>query len=398
MAEKIDKVVILGGGFAGVRAALNLAKLDCVTVELISDRPDFRYYPALYRYTVGRSHLGSIIPLKDLFTDHPNVTITIAEATKVDADKKTVVTKKGKHDYDYLIVALGSVTNYFGIPGLEKFSYGMKSVEEAKALRRHLHQELLDDKKPDLNYVVVGGGPTGVELSAALVSYLQRIVKLHGIKTQSYRVDLVEAADRLLPRMPQDVSARVAKRLKSLAINLYLGTTVEGETAEAINFKGDSLKSKTVIWTAGVANNPLLKANPVFHMNDHGKVVVDAQLSIGHDIYVIGDNADTPYSGMAQTALYDADFVTANLDREMHGGRIRNYRPKRPIYVVPVGQNWAAVLWGNLRIYGMTGWLLRRVADLVAYNDVESFGKAWGSWMADDVYEEDCPTCCKEPS
>jgi NADH dehydrogenase len=392
------KVVIIGGGFGGVRAALNLAKLSNISIELISDKPDFRFFPALYRYVVGRSHQGSMIPLTDLFVNHSNVKVSITPALKVDAEKRIVTTKKGQLKYDYLIVALGSVTNYFGIAGLEKFSYGMKTVDEAKELRRHLHQELLDDNKPDLNYVVVGGGPTGVELAAALVEYLQRIIKLHGLNAQNYRVDLVEAANRILPRMPRDVSRQVTKRLRKLAVHLYLKTSVQGETVSTIKFKDKDLKSETVIWTAGMANHPFFKANPVFPLDERGKVQVDSQLSIGHDIYVIGDNAATPYSGMAQTALYDADFVADNLDRQLSGERPHKYRPKRPVYVVPVGNNWAAVLWGKLRIYGWLGWALRKSADWVAYNDVEPFGKAWESWIADEIYEEGCLVCSSDRS
>lgn len=391
---KKKKILVLGGGFGGVRAALALSKIAGVTVQLISDRSDFRYYPALYRYVVGHPHLEAFIPLQDVLVGNRSVELSIEQALSIDADNKTVITNVGSHSYDYLIVALGNVTNYFGIPGLQEFSYGIKSIEESRRLRHHLHEELLDENKPDLNYVVVGAGPTGVEMAAALTSYIKRIISLHGLKNQNYHIDLVEAAERVLPRMPIDISKSVQRRLQQLGVSLYLDTAVQGETADSIKFKNETLTSKTVIWTAGVTSNPFIKENVgVFKLDKHGRVEIDSRLSVGRDIYVIGDNAATEYSGLAQTAIYDADFVADNLQRIIYGRKQQAYVSKRPIYVIPVGFRWAAVLWGNVRIYGLPGWLLRRLADLVAYKDIESMGQAWRSWLADTKYEEDCSIC-----
>jgi NADH dehydrogenase len=184
--------------------------------------------------------------------------------------------------------------------------------------------------------------------------------------------------------------------LQRLGVKLYLGTAVAGETADKIMFKGESLKSKTVVWTAGVACSPFIKDNRgVFSLDKHGKVEVDQYLSAEPNIYVIGDNASTPYSGMAQTALRDADFVADNLSRRLRHQHQKAYRPKQPIYVTPVGYGWAAVLWGKFRFYGLVGWLMRRAADLLAYKDIEPLGAAIKSWLADDRYEEDCPICSR---
>ena len=392
METKKRKVLIIGGGFGGIKAALELAGHDHFAVTLLSDHENFRYYPTLYRTATGSSHVGSSIPLSEIFKDK-DVRIIKDSAKTLDRQKQTVTGSSGNaYGYDSLIVALGVVTNFFGIKGLEQYAYGIKTNEEAKRLRNHLHKQLLDDKKPDLNYVVIGGGPTGVELAGALPKYLRHIMKRHKIDKRSVHVDLVEAAPRLVSRMPKDYSRAIARHLRKEGVKLYLGQTVQAETADALMVSGHSIASHSVIWTAGVTNHPFLKTNQ-FNLSDHGKAIVDEHLQAEPNIYVIGDNADTPYSGMAQTALYDGGFVAANLKRLSSGQQSRAYKAKKPIYVTPAGPRWAAVLWRGVHIYGWLGWLLRDVADFVGYHDYEPWWRATKHLMAEAGSEEECPLC-----
>jgi NADH dehydrogenase FAD-containing subunit len=142
-------------------------------------------------------------------------------------------------------------------------------------------------------------------------------------------------------------------------------------------------------------NNPFFAKNN-FIMTEHHKVQVDSYLKAEDDIYVLGDNADTPYSGMAQTALYDGRFVANNLKRMVRGKSMKTYVPKKPIYVTPAGPRWAAVLWGNVRIYGWLGWMLRRAADLIAYHDYQPWWQASQLMQAERIEEEQCPLCSAE--
>jgi NADH dehydrogenase FAD-containing subunit len=135
-----------------------------------------------------------------------------------------------------------------------------------------------------------------------------------------------------------------------------------------------------------------LRANK-FALSEHGKVLVNDLLQAEDDIYVIGDNADTPYSGMAQTALHDGLFVSSNLKKLAHGKRPLPYKPRKPIYVTPVGPQWAAVQWGGLHIYGRLGWLLREAADLIGYHDLQPWWPAYKHWMAANSSFETCPVC-----
>ena len=389
------RILIIGGGFGGVKAALELAGEREFAVTLVSDQAEFRFYPALFRTATGGSRAASAIPLAEIFKSKP-ITIEHHKAETLDRDKKTVKLDSGTElAYDVLILALGSVTNYFGIKGLEEYSYGIKSLDEAEELKHHLHEQLLSDQHPDLNYVVVGGGPTGIELAGELPHYVRRIMERHKLLPKPIHVDLIEAAPRLLPRLPEDISRAVERRLTRIGVKLYLGEAIEAETADAIMIHGQPLQSHTVIWTAGMANHPFCKASGL-PLSPKGRVVVNEYLQAAPDIYVLGDNAETLYTGMAQTALYDADFVAANLKRAARGHSVVIYRPKKPIYVMPAGPRWAAVLWGNLRIYGWLGWLLRKAADWVAYHDLTPWWKASKLWLAESANEEDCPTCMGE--
>src|SRR5688572_2390661 len=173
------KILVVGGGFAGVKAALELAENDKCEVTLISDHSHFRYYPALYQAATGGKRTGSRIRLSNMLAKSP-VTFVRATAVSLDREKNILLTKEGKKfSYDKIIFALGSVTNYFGIKGLQEYSFGIKSAEEAEKFKHHLHEQFIENGSPDLNYVIVGGGPTGIELAGALPGYLKEIMKRH---------------------------------------------------------------------------------------------------------------------------------------------------------------------------------------------------------------------------
>lgn len=390
-------VVIVGGGFGGVKAALELANDRRFHVTLVSDHTHMRVYGALYHTATGGSRKVSSIPLSEIFAGKA-VHVLQDSVVSLDRQNKSIKTKVGHTlHFDALILAMGVQTNYFGIKGLKEYSFGIKSLEEAEELKAHLHRQMVDEGRQDLRYVVVGGGPTGVELAGELPAYIRRIAKQHGLPKRKVHVDLVEAAPRLLPRMPKDISKMVARHLRKLGIKIYLKTAVQAQTADALMINNKPIRSHTVIWTAGMTNNPFF-ASQNFQLTRNGKVRVDHYLQAEPGIYVIGDNADTPYSGMAQTALYDGHYVAENLLRLADKGDPKPYSAKKPIYVMPAGPNWAAVLWGKFRLYGWPGWVLRRLADLVAYHDYEPWHIAMQRFVAEADQEESCLVCADDLS
>lgn len=395
MTNKTKKqhIVIVGGGFGGVKTALELAKHpESFEITLVSERPDFWYYPTLYHTATGGARSQSSIALKHLFEGKP-VKLVHAKATSLDRTAKTLALDNKKSlSYDSLVLALGVVTNYFGIPGLAEYSYGIKSIAEAEELKRHLHKQLVDEHKPDLNYVIVGGGATGIETAGALGQYLHTIMKHHGIRDRKVHIDLVEGSKHLMPRMPRSVGRAIERQLRSIGVKLYLGQAVQGETADELTVGGKPIRSHTVIWTAGQANNPFFTDNG-FALSPRKKVIVDEFLRAEHDVFVIGDNAETPFSGLAQTAIYDADFVAHNFVKEAAGEPKLAYRPKKPVYVMPAGPRWSAVEWGRVHIYGLLGWALREAADVRGFLDMESLPEAAMQYAHVLQHEDLCPTC-----
>jgi NADH:ubiquinone reductase (H+-translocating) len=389
-----EKVLIVGGGFGGVKTALDLSDESHYQITLLSDQVELRYYPTLYHTATGGKRANSSIPLRGIFAGKA-VALEQGTATTIDRKAKTVTTAEGKvYEYDILVLSLGVVTNYFGIPGLPEYSYSIKSQDEVQRFKRHLHQQIEDDKRPDLHYVIVGAGPTGIELAGALPKYLKHIMKQHGIKDRKVHIDLIEAAPRLLPRLSKRTSRVVSRRLRSLGIRIYLGKAVQGQTADELTVSGKPIRSHTVVWTAGVTNHPFFKDNG-FSLMGRGKVGVDVYLQAEENIFVIGDNANTPYSGLAQTALYDGAFVAHNLQRKAEGKKFKSYKAKEPISVIPAGPHWAVVMWGLHTFYGRIGWLMREAADLIGFHDLEPWPRATKQFMTEFEPEENCATCAK---
>ena len=385
------KVTIVGGGFAGVKAALEIAKDPTVHVTVITDKPDFQYYPSLYSSATGHSHLESWVPLGEIFAQHNNIHVQLDKIIGIDAKKKRLIGMSQRtYDYQILVIAVGVVTTYFGIQGLDQYAYGIKSAEEIRRLKQRIYTDLTSEGKLDKNYVVIGGGPTGVELAAALGTYLERLCKYHGIKRHRTTIRLIEAAPRLLPRSHPRTSARVKRRLEKLGVEVQVDTKVEKATSTQVIAGGRPIQSHTVIWTSGVTNNPLFAAHPeLFRLAKNGRVEVDEHLKAYKDIYVLGDNAATPYAGLAQTALHDAQFIARNFRRRKLGQPMLPYKAVQPASAIPVGRFWAVFELGWLRLWGWPAAIIRRAADFVGYSDILPIGQAIRPWHASTIYEHD---------
>lgn len=385
-------ILIVGGGFAGVKTALELNHKSKHSITLISDKDHLLYFPALYATATGKSKLQSIIPLSTIFED-TRVKIVEDKITGYDPTRKIVKGTK-EYSYDRVVFALGVVTSYFGIKGLDKFSYGIKSATELDRFRKHLHDELSHDHHKDMSYVIVGAGPTGVELSAALASYLRFISKRHNVKKSKISIKLVEAAPRVLPRMDEATSRAVTKHLRSLGVSVMTNKKVEAQDDDSIIISGKEIPSHTVVWTSGVTNNPFFqKHSSHFNFAPNSKVTVDEYMMSDENTYVIGDNAATQYSGLALTAVRDARFVADDIIRSAKRLPRKKYKAQVPATVVPAGNKWAAFEWRDMRIAGFIGYLLRRAADMVAYRDILPMKAAVRAWRSEDWLNEDCTKC-----
>ncbi|MES2023673.1 MAG: FAD-dependent oxidoreductase [Patescibacteria group bacterium] len=401
-------IVIVGGGFGGIRTALDLAckNLKDVKITLISDKPHFEYYPAIYKAVIGRSPLEICIQLSDIFKNKKNVEIIIDKIKNVDSVGKKITGENGAYVYDYLVLALGSETVFFGIPNIANLAFGFKSINEAVKLNRHIH-EMFDahheniqkeELVANLHMLIVGGGASGVEIAGELAVYLKKLSKKHGLDPSLATIDIIEAAPRILFALPEQISVHVTKQLRSLGINIFVNRALVNEDLEQVYMKDMSLKTKTVIWTAGIKVNSFYKDIPGIVMNKNSRVVVDEFLSAKglQDIFIIGDAADTPYSGLAQTAIYDGGFVSKNLVRKIKGDTLKIYVPKKVSYVVPVGPGWAAAKIGNFFFYGFFASKLREVIDFMFFLSILPFKKALFAFQSGKKMCESCETCLKE--
>ena len=387
------KVTIVGGGFGGVKATLELAKDRHIQVTLISNSRHFQYYPALYAVATGYSHRSSWIQLQTIFQHKPNVTLVFDTITKIDPDKKRLTSAVGKkYSYHTLILAMGSVTTYFGIKGLDTYAYGIKSEQEIRRLQDHLFHEMRDDHIIEKHYVVIGAGPTGVELAASLGQYLERLRQHFGLQKQKLHIDLIEAAPRILPRSHPKISEMAARILEDNNVNIECNKRVESENSRSLIVNGRPIRSHTVIWTSGVANSPFFTHNSKhFSLDKQSRVLVNNHLRASNNIFVIGDNAATPYAGMAQTALHNASYVARFLKLKRRNKYTAPYKPFQPASAIPLGKNSGVFEWKKLRFSGWPAVALRSAADLIGYYELLPLREAIEAWRASDDYELKVP-------
>lgn len=383
-------ITIVGGGFGGVKAARELLKDPRNHVTLITDKPDFQYYPSLYSVATGHAHVQAWLPLGVIFAGQKKIEVIIDTITAIDKPKQKLTGASGAvYEYQTLILALGNVTTYFGIEGLDKFAYGIKSYDEIRDLKDHIHQEFTQKDKRDKRYVIIGAGPTGVELAASFGDYLNEVYDHYGV-TPNYQIDVVEAVPRVLPKMSERVSKKVNRRLQKLGINVMTGKAVQRQQADTLMVAGEPIHTTTVIWTSGVANNPFYQQNAAaFEFSPNHRIVVNKHLKSSEHIYVIGDNAFTPYAGLAQVAVSDAIFVAKNIRRHQDHLPLKDYKPSMPAVVIPVGEGWAVFAWKKLVFTGWVASLIRRAADIIGYRDIAPWREAFSAWRAQAEPEDD---------
>ncbi|WP_433046114.1 NAD(P)/FAD-dependent oxidoreductase [Dactylosporangium sp. CS-033363] len=375
------RVVIAGGGFAGVRAAVDLAADDRFAVTLVSQYSHFRYLPALYKTAKGGRRTGASLRLTDIFAG-TGVDLVQATVTGLDRPGRALETTAGPLGYDHLVLALGSVLDYTAAPAMRDRSYPVKTNDEIAAFKHHLHERIVSDRA-DLRITIVGGGSIGVEMAGALPAYLRRIAANHGLPEPAARLTVVEPGPRLMRSRPPGLSRAVTRRLRDLGVTLRVGEPIE------------RVDGPTVVWAAAVVNPPFFADNG-FPLTARGKTAVSPFLEAEPDVYVIGDNADTHLSGLAQTALHHGAYVAADLRRRAAGSPRVPYRPLRPLLpttLIPIGPGWVAVQWGRLTVSGRPGAALRWLADRLTFRDVESWPKAGERWVEAGEDAPDCAAC-----
>lgn len=388
-------VVIAGGGFAGVRLARKLRGEKNIKITLINESEDFRYSPALYRAAAGFKVGTARIPLEWMLLDSDNINVVYDKVTKVNTEKKQFTLAEGDTiPYDYGVCALGTVTTYFNISGIADHSFGIKSVDEILTLKKHIHTNIANETKKKHNYVVIGAGPTGVEVAATLGEYVQTLMKRHKVKNPQAEVFLVEGAPRILPAMRERASRKAQNELERLGVTVLTDTKVSSSTNLSLKTSNGNIATQNVIWTAGAMNNPFYKENEKhFKFNDRGKVKVNRHLQAHGSLYVAGDNADTPFSGLAFTAINHANYLARDIKARVHGKRRKKQKDYFPPQLVPVG-SIAVFQYRSIVLGGRLMSVVRRFADFIGYNDVLGPLKALTIWQNSERVEDDwCDIC-----
>lgn len=382
-------VVVVGGGFGGVKAALELSKRQIGKITLISNEPYFLHHATLYATATGKNYAESVIPLNVIFANHPNVEIIQDYITAFDPRRNLISSKKKDYHYDKLILALGTVTTYFNIPGVKEHAFGIKSLDDIKKFQDHIHDEVVHQKL-DKEYFVIGAGQTGVELAAALNIYLKGLKDLYRLKHGQSKVVLVEAASQILPNVSKTASKKVALELQIQGIKLFTSHKVEKLQDDSITINGKKYPTTTALWTSGVANNPFFTENAeYFHLAPNGHVNVNPYLEALEDVYVIGDNNTVKHSHMALPAMKQAKHVAKNIAR-LATKRAQVKYDSKPVPIgIPVGETWGYVEWYGIYATGRTGTFIRRRMELYSYKQLVPAKIAIPLWRSHDLHHID---------
>jgi NADH dehydrogenase len=379
------KVVIIGGGFGGLSAAQHLNS-DLVDVTLIDRRNYHLFQPLLYQVATGSLSAGQVAsPLRGVLHRQKNTRVLLGTVVDIDPDSKRVFLADGAIvPYDSLIVAAGSQTSYFGRNEWQEWAPGMKSVEEATAIRHKILYafevaERLSDpvqRRSWLTFVIVGAGPTGVELSGAIAEIARQTLKndFRSIHPQEARIILMDGAPRVLMAFPDDLAEKASRSLARLGVEIKCGAMVKGVDKEGLTIDSggqtDSIAAKTVVWAGGITSSPLgkvLAGHTKADTDKGGRVKVKPDLTIpGYpDIYVIGDlaaamdNKGKPLPGLAQVAMQGGVYAAKAIVRKVKGRQELppfRYFDKGTLAVIG---RWAAVadVFG-VHISGFLAWLV----------------------------------------
>ncbi len=381
--RQVPRVVIIGAGFGGLNAAHALRKAP-VDVIVIDQRNHHLFQPLLYQVaTAGLSPAEIASPIRSVLRRQRNAQVFLGEVTAIDTAQHQVVFGERRELYDYLIVATGARHAYFGHDDWEPNAPGLKTLEDALEIRRRIltafeQAEICEDpaqRQRLLTFVIIGGGPTGVELAGALSELARKALTtdFRNIDTRMTRIVLVEAGSRVLTAFPESLSENARRSLTHLGVEIRFGTAVTQVDAQGVNLADERIEATTVLWAAGVASSPAARWLDVEH-DRAGRALVTADLSIpGHaEIFVIGDAAlakgdnDKPLPGIAtvakQQGRYVARLISAKLRNEILPGPFRYHNPGN---LATIGRRTAVVDFGWLRLQGFIAWGIWCVAHIL---------------------------------
>ena len=373
-------VVVLGGGFGGLWATRALAKAP-VRITLVDRTNHHLFQPLLYQVaTAGLSAPDIAAPLRHILRKQANVTVRLDEVHDVDTGARRVSLAQGCLDYDFLVVATGSTHAYFGHDEWAGHAPGLKTLDDALAIRARVLSAFESAEREDdpdrraawLNFVVIGGGPTGVELAGTLAEIARHTLprEFRRADVRDARIHLVEAGPRVLAAMPPDLSEKTRLQLQRLGVQVHTGDAVTDIDAEGITLAGKRLPSRTVLWAAGVAASPLGRRLGA-PTDRAGRVIVASDLSLpGHpEVFVVGDLAGVsqdgkPVPGVAPAAKQMGAHAAGVIRDRLRSLAGKPFRYRDYGNLATIGRMAAVVHFGRLKLSGLLAWWFWLVAHL----------------------------------
>ncbi len=401
------KVVIAGGGFAGVACALDLLKKHLDIQVTLLDKNNFHSYsPDFYEVAVGMAHKNPslelkdflelkttvAIPFEDIFRSYKNFEFIASEVKNINFKKRLVETDGPEIGYDYLILAMGSETNFFGIAHMAEHAFELKRLGDALNIRAGLNELFESRAKHDVISIVIGGGGfTGTELAGELAINLKRLSDFYGHPLENVSLSIVEASGRLLPSLDNWISTKAKRRLEKLGVGVVLcGYITEVRKNEIILENQKSIPFHLLVWTAGVKAASCLENFDGIELEKNKCVAVNENLELSgrENVFAIGDLAHIAYAEnkkpermTAWAAIEAGHFVAKRISCLISGKNKTDFRPKSRGFVIPLGGKYALADFGWLKISGWLAWLAKRLITLKYFMSILPAGKAFRLWL-----------------
>lgn len=375
VAPRSPRVVVLGGGFAGLRCARALRRAP-VRVTVVDRRNHHVFQPLLYQVaTASLSPADIAAPIRHVLRSQRNAEVWLGEVRDIDLDRRIVQLADGEVAYDYLVVATGATHSYFGKDEWAPFAPGLKTVEDAIEIRRRFlvafeaaeREADAEARRRQLTFVIIGAGPTGAELAGAMAEIARTVIPkdFRAVDTATARIVLVEGVDRVLPAFPERLSGAARRQLERLGVEVRTGTRVTAVDHDGVTLDdGERIEAGNVVWAAGVAASDIGQKLGV-PLDRAGRVLVAPDCSVpGHpEVFVAGDLAwfeqdGRGVTGIAPAAMQMGTYVGRTIREELAGRPRRPFRYLNKGLLATIGRGAAVADLGPLKLSGFVAWLL----------------------------------------
>lgn len=391
-------VVIVGGGFGGLTAARTLKK-SAVRVVLIDRSNHHLFQPLLYQVaTSGLSESDIAEPIRSILRDQSNAEVFLDEVTKINVSERLVVTADLTFHYDYLILACGARHSYFGRDDWEEYAPGLKTLDDAVNIRDRIltafevaeKASVLEDRRQAMTFVIVGGGPTGVEIAGAIAEFARHTLKrdFRHINPIESRIILIEAASHILPTFDSVLSGRALEQLTNLHVEVHLNAKVTQVAENYVEMDGVTIPTRTIIWAAGNTASPLGTQLGV-KLDRQGRVLVNADMSIpGHpEVFVIGDMSfsrqsnGAPIPGVSPAAVQGGRHTAKNILRLLKGIPTKNFEYLDRGSMATIGRHAAVVDLHLIKFSGYPAWITWALVHLYFLIGLRKRFRVFFNWL-----------------